>query len=106
MWAWSAATLVRVVVTSMASGSGPQTVSGGLANTGGFQLTFRANRLARELTIPATEPTLNATSSQTAMWTQIQRVQYQKGLAVRKNPGSYIDSNAYRPIYMRFPGYG
>lgn len=46
--------------------SGPQTVSGGLANKGGFRLTFYANKWRPGLTITANEPTFCATSLQTA----------------------------------------
>lgn len=47
--------------------SGPQTVSGGLANKGGFRLTFHANKRRPGLTITANEPTFCATSLQTAL---------------------------------------
>jgi hypothetical protein len=46
--------------------SGPQTVSGGLANKGGVRLTFHANKRRPGLTITANEPTFCATSLQTA----------------------------------------
>jgi hypothetical protein len=70
--------------------SGLQTVSDGLANNVAFEPTHAANMRGLEPTLTENELRFIATSPQTAMWTHIQCIQHQKGLAVRNKAGPQL----------------